>query len=73
MGQTARWANQHHAETARMLAEEANLPLSLTKSMVRATYAEALTPDLLQPAFDVAAKYGLIAPVRASGLIFHDR
>jgi hypothetical protein len=37
--------------------------------MTRATYGERLTPDLIQPVLDAAAKYGSLKPVKAADLL----
>lgn len=52
------WANTHHAETAAILAKTANLDSATIAAMTRAIFAESLTAALIQPAVDVAFKYG---------------
>jgi hypothetical protein len=37
--------------------------------MVRASYPEHLTPELIQPVIDVAARYGVVSPLRAGTLL----
>jgi len=54
----AHWANTHHAETAAILARSTSLDPATIATMTRATFAETLTPALIQPAVDVAYKYG---------------
>ncbi len=58
MLQTARWANAHHPETARILAAETRVPVSpLAKRVV---YGEALDGALIQPLLDACLTYGLL-------------
>jgi NitT/TauT family transport system substrate-binding protein len=60
MVETARWANRHPADTAKILAPLLNVdPLSF-KTMARSTYGDVLSVQLLQPLLDVAFKYGQI-------------
>jgi len=68
--ETAKWANGHRAETAPVLAEHAKLEAGIIRSMVRATYGERLSPELIQPVLDTAYKYGsLKAPMKTAELI----
>ncbi len=69
MRETARWANAHHAQTAAIVARRMNLPLELVREMPRASYGEVLSAATIQPPLDVAARYGIIAPMRAAALI----
>jgi NitT/TauT family transport system substrate-binding protein len=69
MRETARWANAHRAETGALLAQRLKLDPDVVAAMSRTTYAETLTPGAIQPPLDVAAKYGLIAPMRAEDLL----
>jgi len=64
-----RWANAHAADTATVLAARYHLPPDVVATMVRATYPELLTPDLIQPVIDVAVRYGVVTPVRAATLL----
>jgi hypothetical protein len=64
-----RWANTHHAETAAVLAERYHTPPDVLAKMVRAAYPEQLTPALIQPVIDVAARYGVVTPLRADSLL----
>lgn len=67
---TARWANGHHDESAAMLAKVSKLDPATVRNMTRAVFAETLTPQLLQPAFDAALKYNILSrAVRAEDLI----
>jgi ABC-type nitrate/sulfonate/bicarbonate transport system substrate-binding protein len=69
MRQTARWANTHRSETAAILAKALHLSPAVVRAMSRTTYAETLTPAIMQPPLDVAARYGIIKPMNASELI----
>jgi len=69
MRETARWANAHHAQTAAIVARRLKLPLDLVRAMPRATYGEVLAAATIQPPLDVAARYNIIAPMRAAVLI----
>lgn len=70
MRDTAVWANAHHPESARILAPYTGQTPAEIQKVVRVTYGTALTPALIQPAIDVAAKYGLIkAGFPASAMI----
>lgn len=69
MAETARWANAHRTETGRILAERLKLEPAVLAAMSRATFAETLDAAQIQPPLDVAAKYGLIRPMRAAQLL----
>jgi NitT/TauT family transport system substrate-binding protein len=60
MRETARWANTHHAETARMFAPQAGIDPAVLAATPRANYGDTLTRALLQPPIDVAVKYGAL-------------
>ena len=64
-----RWANAHQTETAAVLAEHYHTKPDVLATMVRATYPEHLTADLIQPVIDVAARYGVVTPLRADTLL----
>jgi NitT/TauT family transport system substrate-binding protein len=51
---TARWANTHHDETFEILVRDGKLDPNKARGMARCAYATALTPELVQPALDVA-------------------
>jgi NitT/TauT family transport system substrate-binding protein len=71
IAKTNAWANAHHAQTAQILVKVSKLDPQIVTKMNRATYATALIPAELQPAIDVAARYGVIAqPVPAQAMIF---
>jgi NitT/TauT family transport system substrate-binding protein len=70
MAQAAAWGNANHAASAVILAKYTNKTPQEIEAVTRAPYATKLTPDLLQPSIDAAAKYGLIkAPFPATELI----
>jgi ABC-type nitrate/sulfonate/bicarbonate transport system substrate-binding protein len=69
MSQAALWANSHHADTAKILAEHYQISPAVLTTMVRATFPEHLTADLIQPVVDVAARYGICLPVDATTLL----
>jgi NitT/TauT family transport system substrate-binding protein len=58
MLETARWANTHHADTAKIVAPLANIDLQTYRSMARSRFGETLTVAQLQPSLDVALRYG---------------
>lgn len=60
MRRTAVWANQHHDESAAILARYTKQSVAAIEGVRRVTYGEGLTPGLIQPPIDVAAKYGLV-------------
>ncbi len=56
------YANAHHDETAPMLAQFLSVPTTDVTSMpVRVTAGTLLTPQLLRPLIDAAARYKVIA------------
>lgn len=74
MSKTNAWANGHHAETAQILVKVGKLDPQSVAKMNRATYATELVPAELQPAIDVAARYGAIAQsIPAQTMIFKGR
>lgn len=58
--ETAAWANAHHEETAKLLAQFTGVDLQTVRSMTRTPYATSLDPADLQPALDLAYKYHTI-------------
>jgi NitT/TauT family transport system substrate-binding protein len=61
MVEAARYTNGHRAETAPMMADFTGIPLAVYQHMSqRATNEVALTPGVVQPLIDAAAKYGFI-------------
>jgi len=68
---TNAWANAHHDQTAQILVKIGKLDRQAVAKMNRATYATALVPSELQPAIDVAARYGAIPQsLPAQSMIF---
>jgi NitT/TauT family transport system substrate-binding protein len=55
------WGNAHRDLSAGILAEHAHLDAGVAATMNRATYAPRLVAAEMQPAIDVAARYGAIA------------
>lgn len=60
MRQTAVWANTHRPQSAAILAAHTNQAVAEVQRVRRVTYGETITPELIQPPIDVAARYGLI-------------
>jgi NitT/TauT family transport system substrate-binding protein len=72
MKDAATWANAHPHESAVMLAPHTKQMLADIENSTRVFYGTDMTPDLVQPVIDVAAKYGLLrASFPASELIGH--
>jgi NitT/TauT family transport system substrate-binding protein len=55
--EAARWANGHHAESARILAKYGKTKLETLEQMTRATYATSVDPKLVDPVLALTAKY----------------
>jgi NitT/TauT family transport system substrate-binding protein len=67
---TARWANTHRAESAKILVKVAQLDPAVVRDMARCQYAENLDVKLIQPALDAAAHYGVLdRPMQAAEMI----
>jgi NitT/TauT family transport system substrate-binding protein len=66
MRESAVWANAHHRESAEILSKYARITPAQIDTFTRATYGDRLTPELIQPNIDVAAKYGVIKAVFAA-------
>ena len=61
------WANNHHAESAKILEKYLATPVPPTNR--RVTYAERVRPGDAQPVLDVLLQYGVLkAPLQASVL-----
>ena len=60
MRQAAAWGNAHHRESAAILARAVNEPVEQVEAVQRVPYISSLTPALIQPPIDLAAKYGLL-------------
>jgi NitT/TauT family transport system substrate-binding protein len=54
------WGNAHHDLSAQILAKHGRLDADVLAKMNRATYAPRLVAAEMQPAIDVAARYGAI-------------
>lgn len=67
---TAKWANSHRADSAKILVKVAQLDPIVVRAMARCQYAENLDPKLIQPALDAAAKGGALdRPIAAADII----
>lgn len=60
MHETAVWANKNRAASAAILAPYTRQTAAEIQSIGRVTYGGSMSPGLIQPTIDVAAKYGLI-------------
>ena len=69
MRQTAQWANTHHRESAEILAKYVHLTPAQIGEFTRVTYGDRLSPELIQPNIDVAAKYGVLKSTFPAGEI----
>jgi NitT/TauT family transport system substrate-binding protein len=70
MRKTATWANAHHPESARILAAALSKTPGEIQAIQRVPYITHLTPELLQPSIDLAARYNVIkAPFRADEIL----
>ena len=58
--ETAAYTNTHAAETAPMMAEVTKIPVEIISKMTRAHTATSSNPAMIQPAIEVAFKYGEI-------------
>lgn len=58
MAKTARWANTHHAESAKILQEETQT--TVTPTTMRVIFGETFNLDQIQHLIDACAKYGVI-------------
>jgi NitT/TauT family transport system substrate-binding protein len=68
MIETARWANAHHDESARIL--EKYTKLATPTGMKRVPFAEKAEASQIQPVIDAAAKHGVLkAPFPAADLL----
>lgn len=69
--QAAVWANANHAKSAAILLEYAKIDPALVAQMTRVRYGETLQARQIQPAIDVAAKYGNFASFPAAQIMYH--
>jgi len=53
----ARWGNAHHLASADILARHINQSAVAIGRITRVVYSPTVTPELLQPSIDLAAKY----------------
>lgn len=67
--QTAAWANEHHAESAAILAANLKKTVAEIMEVRRVPYGLKMTPDLVQPSIDVCVKYLGIKPFPAQDII----
>jgi NitT/TauT family transport system substrate-binding protein len=70
MRQAAGWANANPAKSGELLAKYTKIDPTVIATMTRARFGEQLTPALMQPLIDVAAKFGGFSPFPARELIF---
>lgn len=68
--ETAGWANGNRAASAQILAKYSKLEPSAIAEMTRTRFAPALTPALIQPIIDAAARYNGFKAYSARELIF---
>jgi len=70
MYQTARWANTHHPETAKILIKYTKMDVEDVSTMRRADFAEQTRASEIQPLLDACLKYNYIPrPIAASDLL----
>ncbi len=70
MREAAAWANHHRHDSAVILAKYMKVEPERIESIARVTYGDHVTPDLIQPDIDAAARYGVLkAPFPAGDLI----
>jgi NitT/TauT family transport system substrate-binding protein len=60
MRDAAMWANAHHAESAVMLAPHIKETVAQIVVSTRVTYGTDISPGLIQPVIDAAARYGML-------------
>lgn len=70
INETAQWANTHHAETLAILLKNGKLDGDKVAGMLRVAFATSLTPDIIQPVFDIANQEKIFSrPVDAKSMI----
>jgi NitT/TauT family transport system substrate-binding protein len=68
--ETGRWANAHHAESAKVLGPLTGIEPATFAAMARSEYGDSLTASMIQPVIDVAVKYGqLKEPLNANDIV----
>jgi NitT/TauT family transport system substrate-binding protein len=71
MARASLWANDHHDQSALILAKYSKLDPAVTKTMARVAYGTRPVAAEIQPVLDVAFRYGaLSAQVNADDLIY---
>jgi NitT/TauT family transport system substrate-binding protein len=60
LAEAAVWANDNQMLSAKILVAHTHISARIAAKMTRATFAERLTPLLVQPEIDAAAKYGIL-------------
>jgi len=70
MRQAASWANANPAKSGELLGKYTKIDPAVIATMTRARFGEQLTPALMQPLIDVAAKFGGFNPFPARELIY---
>lgn len=71
MQKIARWANANHADTQAIILKYTKITPEVAAKMVRSQYGETkVDAAMLQPAIDLAVKYGGMQPVPAAELIW---
>jgi NitT/TauT family transport system substrate-binding protein len=71
MRETAIWANRNPAQSLPILVKYVKLDPQIARQVVRARFAEVLTPQIVQPSIDIVAHYKVIdAPYPAQELIY---
>ncbi len=55
--ETARWANAHHEQTAKLLSQVSGIDLQTILAAARTPFSKSLDPSLVQPQLDLAFKY----------------
>jgi NitT/TauT family transport system substrate-binding protein len=60
MLEASKWANKNHKASAEIFKQYSKAPPEIIDTMTRATFAEKLDPDLVQPVINAAAKYKFI-------------
>jgi NitT/TauT family transport system substrate-binding protein len=69
--QTAKFGNANHAETEAIITKYTKITPDVAAKMTRSIYGDVKPdPALIQPVLDLAAKYGGMAPVAATDLIW---
>jgi len=70
MRETATWANNNQAQSAAILAKYTKIDPAVIAGMVRVRFADRLSPAMLQPEIDVAAKYANFSTFPAAQMLY---